>query len=509
MKKFILSIGILMCFFSFTKGQNIVGNGGFETHTFIPGNIMYVDPVNVNWTDYLTCWGFGCPFNNVNTFPPNSPPSSTSNAATIVSSTTTAPHSGDFCASMYRTYNTNPGPNSRNQPLRYEHHCTKGTGVFQPGEYKLTYFIKGIAWCPQVDDGKGFFINNRLMADADCQGTVKVIGSAPIPITPNWTEVSFCFEVTAAEANTFNEMEFYITHPNPGFAEQHVLMYLDDVSIIELGDAPDISFLNGNVCASDAIIEVGAGIDYAIEIEKAFEGVVCTVSGTGPATIDLFDECNITCGLGNCYQVSLTYERCGVSCKLTAQPHFICGPPANAIANPAVICVGASTTLYATGCQPTNYTYEWFNSLTPGTPLGTGCTQSVTPTIGGGSFYLTVTDPITGCSTDDQPIIGWKLCDDEREKKKLARLAKGEALDIDLYPNPANSHFLVTAPTDLTESVSLQMIDAAGRLVKEESFDFTTSPLQINTSDLATGIYLVKIAIDGKAVKYEKMIIKH
>lgn len=503
MKKNFLLLVLTFCIFLMGNSQNLIGNGGFEYNTFPTGNAyVYVDPINSTTSDYIPCWTFGCPYNQVNTFPPYSPPS-WPNAATVVTATTTTPNSGDFCSKMYRTYGAT-GTNSRNQVLRYHNDCIPALSYFAVGTYELSFYVKGVAWCPALSDGSGFSMNARLMADADCFFQ-KGVGGGAIPISSNWTKVSFCFEITQAEVNTFNELEFYMTHAT-GQGEHHIEAFIDDINLCLIEDAPDISHLDGQVCASDAIIEIPKGVgDYQIEVELAFQGVVCTINGTGPGTINIFDHCNLQCGSEVCYQITIKYERCGSRGLLTAQPHFICGPPADAYANPGVVCVGGATTLYAANCQPSSYIYQWYQS--PSTLLGTGCSQYL-PTTYGGPWYLEVTDPVTGCSSKDAPLIGWKLCDRIRKVERLANSNEGDN-QINFYPNPANSHFIVEFENELDGEGMIQLIDATGKIVKQDIFSGAYNLIKVPTAELSAGIYFAKITANGVLLKSEKIMISH
>ncbi|MBL7916577.1 MAG: T9SS type A sorting domain-containing protein [Bacteroidia bacterium] len=74
--------------------------------------------------------------------------------------------------------------------------------------------------------------------------------------------------------------------------------------------------------------------------------------------------------------------------------------------------------------------------------------------------------------------------------------------DYIVYPNPTTGHVLLEVnATHLTNAqVSLHTIQ--GKMIKSESYPLKagTNKLNLNTSDLSSGIYLVRMVIDGKTV---------
>lgn len=74
-----------------------------------------------------------------------------------------------------------------------------------------------------------------------------------------------------------------------------------------------------------------------------------------------------------------------------------------------------------------------------------------------------------------------------------------------IYPNPANSDFTIQLNDEAElESVSIQLFDALGRVVRKEQL--TNSKTTFSVQNIKPGIYMVSISIDEKIVCFEKLI---
>ena len=66
-----------------------------------------------------------------------------------------------------------------------------------------------------------------------------------------------------------------------------------------------------------------------------------------------------------------------------------------------------------------------------------------------------------------------------------------ELKDVNLYPNPTNSMFTVEVPNDTVKTISV--VDVMGKVVA------TSNVATVDVSNLASGIYIVKVeTISGK-----------
>jgi len=77
-----------------------------------------------------------------------------------------------------------------------------------------------------------------------------------------------------------------------------------------------------------------------------------------------------------------------------------------------------------------------------------------------------------------------------------------DAFAINVFPNPADDVINVEIFEVLTGRIRLEMTDAAGRLVLSENFAPLSTQISVNTSNLAAGIYHVRITgNEGAAVR--------
>ncbi len=73
--------------------------------------------------------------------------------------------------------------------------------------------------------------------------------------------------------------------------------------------------------------------------------------------------------------------------------------------------------------------------------------------------------------------------------------------DISIYPNPSNGSFTLTLPMHEGDVV-VTVVDIQGQIVKEVTVtDKRTSDIQIDITNVAAGVYLVKTEVDGKVYR--------
>ncbi|HSY76558.1 MAG TPA: T9SS type A sorting domain-containing protein [Bacteroidia bacterium] len=148
---------------------------------------------------------------------------------------------------------------------------------------------------------------------------------------------------------------------------------------------------------------------------------------------------------------------------------------------------GSATVLAKGGTAP--YTYAWSPS---GGSAATGVRLSP------GTYTVTVTDR-NKCST--QALATVDLCPIIIRDAAVKSVPNTE-YNITLYPNPNNGQFTVTG---LEEGGTVEMYNTMGALVRIVSVNDNT--MQFNTSDLASGIYLLRvISKNGTIIAQRKMV---
>ncbi len=147
-------------------------------------------------------------------------------------------------------------------------------------------------------------------------------------------------------------------------------------------------------------------------------------------------------------------------------------------------------------------------SLVDGTPTGgmfsgLGVTGSTfDPSVTGAGMWTityTVTDG-NGCNNSDSEVLTVDLC---------TGIASNESQVISLYPNPTTGMFTLNINNSNANQVVITILDMQGKVVFNESDKNVSNQYikQIDLSDLAKGIYYVKLNI-GADVKIEKLIVQ-
>ncbi|MGQ0827726.1 MAG: choice-of-anchor B family protein [Bacteroidota bacterium] len=78
---------------------------------------------------------------------------------------------------------------------------------------------------------------------------------------------------------------------------------------------------------------------------------------------------------------------------------------------------------------------------------------------------------------------------------------------IILYPNPSHETIYLCNQSNRPTTISYNLIDLAGKLIREEKINLSTNTIPIDIKDIAEGMYILKINIDGQLCT--KKIIKN
>ncbi|WP_010177418.1 glycoside hydrolase family 48 protein [Aquimarina agarilytica] len=87
--------------------------------------------------------------------------------------------------------------------------------------------------------------------------------------------------------------------------------------------------------------------------------------------------------------------------------------------------------------------------------------------------------------------------------------AGAKALDVELtvYPNPASELVTVTYPTEEDVALKVTLVDFAGRVITTQEL-LNEKSTTIDVSNLASGMYIVRLETKGNVIRTEKLIIK-
>jgi hypothetical protein len=148
-----------------------------------------------------------------------------------------------------------------------------------------------------------------------------------------------------------------------------------------------------------------------------------------------------------------------------------------------------STTLTAVA---TDVTYQWINCDDNSTIIDGATFQSFTPTVSGN--YAVIMDDHK-CSQDTS------AC--QYVEVQLTGLDHLGAANIAIYPNPATDNVTVAFTESVTGTVAI--VDIHGNIVSATAI--SSNKTTISTADLASGVYVVKIATD-KGVYVKQLAIR-
>ena len=142
------------------------------------------------------------------------------------------------------------------------------------------------------------------------------------------------------------------------------------------------------------------------------------------------------------------------------------------------------------GTPPYSYVWQFY-----GNQQGTSTTLDLTDD---GAYTLIVTDA-NGCQDIDEEFY-------EREDETVS-IAALSGLSVQLYPNPATTHFVVEAEGfSSVADYTVKLVDVRGKIVYEQALE---KQLTINTNHLAKGVYMLMINDKEARVFQSKILVKN
>jgi hypothetical protein len=157
-------------------------------------------------------------------------------------------------------------------------------------------------------------------------------------------------------------------------------------------------------------------------------------------------------------------------------------PPSITVTSTTDEILGNDGAIDITVTGGSTYTYDWSNSAT---------TQDLTG-IASGSYDVTVTDDLTGCSATETIIVDSQVGIDENNSSTVT-----------LYPNPTNGLVTLTFSQELHDAY-IVITNVLGEEVYSENVSGTQKH-ELNL-DKATGIYFVNIYDQGNLITVMKVV---
>jgi len=255
-----------------------------------------------------------------------------------------------------------------------------------------------------------------------------------------------------------------------------------------------VTVTDGNGCKSTQTINVGSGTMPSVAV-TASPAVICGGSSTnlyasGSATSYSWNTSQTTQSISVSPFFTTTYVVTGTSgaCSQTAAVTVTVNttPTVVAVGIPTSICAGQSSTLTATAIGPVS-TYSWSSGAS-------GPTTVVSPTTST-NYTVTGTGP-GGCSSSTIVAVTVNVCTNIESNTKNT--------SISLYPNPTNGEFNLNVNSSQLNNV-IEIYNSLGELIKKQEVKELNS--KINLSELASGIYHIRL-MSGEKQVYKNKIIK-
>ena len=86
-------------------------------------------------------------------------------------------------------------------------------------------------------------------------------------------------------------------------------------------------------------------------------------------------------------------------------------------------------------------------------------------------------------------------------------LEENELSNVSVYPNPSNGIVNIEVELDGSSTASINVLNNLGQIVFNET-QSTDGKMRIDLSTLSTGVYTVKVDIDGKTTAQRISLVK-
>lgn len=253
-----------------------------------------------------------------------------------------------------------------------------------------------------------------------------------------------------------------------------------DAVTITINNSPSPSLGNDVTACGDTDLNAGAGFDaYLWSNNATSQTINVTASGT--------------------YSVTVTDNGCTGSDDIVVT---INTNPTVSLGVDTLLCLESNDAITLNAGSFS--TYLW--STDPVGSTGDGSTNQTVDLdavgLGEGTFtYSVVVEDANGCLGLDDIVIDVQICSGVDH-------INGEQYSINVFPNPNQGVFNVMF-TDLPNSESMmELMDVQGRIINTQRLNGNTGNVQLHFSDLASGVYMLRVVGDDFTNTQRIIIVK-
>lgn len=207
-----------------------------------------------------------------------------------------------------------------------------------------------------------------------------------------------------------------------------------------------------------------------------------TVTGGSPTTTYAWSNGDITediSGLAaGTYTVTITDSACVITATAMIMEPTLLTVATSSVADTAGTGVGSATAVVTGGTAP--YTYEWDGNV------GTDVLSGLTP----GNYTVIITDA-NGCTATSTVTVD----------ESVSTTNIDYVTNLSIYPNPTNGQVRIDLELSRNADVAVSIYTVTGVLVEDFGKSNTAKQThQVDLSNYAAGMYLVRFVVDNKVV---------
>jgi PKD repeat protein len=239
---------------------------------------------------------------------------------------------------------------------------------------------------------------------------------------------------------------------------------------------PDFSSSDQNLCVGDCI-------DYTDLSAGTVQSYVWTFQGGTPLNSSSQNPSGVCYNVAGAFNTTLTVMNGACTNSNTHVGYINVNQP-----TPPVITTNGDTLLSTPAL-----TYQWYE-VTAGA-IGAGIFQYYVATLGG-NYFVCITDAF-GCSACSDTV--------HVDQEGIHEFDVNHSFSV--YPNPALDKIIVSNTGDVSECM-MQILDAGGRLVREELIKFVQHSSTVSVDELARGTYQLQLLDEKKRVVFSTAAVK-